>query len=159
MRLTRPHVARLTLPAGKSEIIVFDEALPGFGVRLRAGGKRTWVAQYRIGAKQRRVSLGSVEAVDPDEARKLARSTLAKAHLGTDPQAEKAEARAKAALTLGPMIETYLATHAADRLKPKTLHDASRVLRLCWKPLHGTPLHRIAPPGCRRATGGDRGYS
>src|SRR5215212_72433 len=85
MRLTRPNVARLTLPSGKSELIVFDDALPGFGVRLRSGGKRTWVAQYRIGAKQRRVSLGSVETLDPDEARKIAQSTLAKAHLGNDP--------------------------------------------------------------------------
>ena len=49
MRLTRPNVARLTLSSGKSEQIIFDETLPGFGIRLRAGGKRTWIAQYRIG--------------------------------------------------------------------------------------------------------------
>jgi hypothetical protein len=41
MRLTRPAVAALTLPAGKSELLVFDDALPGFGVRIRSGGKRT----------------------------------------------------------------------------------------------------------------------
>src|SRR6476659_8313647 len=108
VRLTRPHVARLSLPLGKSELIVFDDALPGFGIRLRAGGKRTWIAQYRLGLKQRRVSLGTVEALDPDEARKRAKSTLAKAHLGSDPQAEKAEARAKAVVTLGTTVETYL---------------------------------------------------
>src|SRR3954463_9424054 len=95
MRLTRPNIARLALPAGKSETIVFDDALPGFGVRLRAGGKRTWIAQYRLGAKQRRITLGNVEAVDLDEARKRAKDALAKVQLGADPQTEKADARAR----------------------------------------------------------------
>src|SRR5215218_105987 len=96
MRLTRPNVARLAVPPGKAEIIVFDEALPGFGVRVRLGGKRTWIAQYRLGSKQRRVTLGTTEAVDPDEARRRARSVLGLVHNGDDPQARKAEARARA---------------------------------------------------------------
>lgn len=49
MRLTKANVARLTIPEGKTESIVFDDAMAGFGVRLRAGGKRTWIAQYRLG--------------------------------------------------------------------------------------------------------------
>ena len=49
MKLTKASVERLKLPEGKSEIIVFDDDLAGFGVRIRAGGKRTWVAQYRLG--------------------------------------------------------------------------------------------------------------
>jgi hypothetical protein len=40
MQLTKPNLARLTLPEGKCDMIVFDESMPGFGVRLRAGGKR-----------------------------------------------------------------------------------------------------------------------
>src|SRR5215203_5593751 len=119
MRLTRPNIARLALPSGKSEIIVFDDALPGFGVRLRAGGKRTWIAQYRLGAKQRRITLGTVEAVDPDDARKRAKDALAKAQLGGDPQAEKADARARASVTLGAVAERYLAV-AKGRLRPRS---------------------------------------
>ncbi|MFL5022678.1 MAG: Arm DNA-binding domain-containing protein, partial [Microvirga sp.] len=69
MRLTKPNVARLTLPPGKSEFLVFDDALPGFGLRIRAGGKRTWIAQYRVGSKQRRVSIGTVETLNADKAR------------------------------------------------------------------------------------------
>ena len=66
-------------------------ALPGFGLRLREGGKRTWIVQYRVGAKQRRVTLGTVETLNADEARKRARSALSKVHLGHDPQLEKGE--------------------------------------------------------------------
>ena len=40
MKLTSKTAAALTLPAGKSEVIVFDDDIPGFGVRLRAGGER-----------------------------------------------------------------------------------------------------------------------
>ena len=73
MRLSRQNVSTLTLPLGKSEVIIFDEVLPGFGLRIRAGGKRVWIAQYRMGAKQRRITIGSVQAIDPDEARRRAK--------------------------------------------------------------------------------------
>jgi hypothetical protein len=55
MKLSNASIAGLTLPAGKSELLVFDDTLPGFGIRIRAGGKRTWIAQYRVGTKQRRL--------------------------------------------------------------------------------------------------------
>src|ERR1700722_4392306 len=93
MRLTTANLARLQFPAGKSEMIVFDEALPGFGVRLRSGGKRTWIAQFRVGTKQRRIALGTTETVDPDSARKRAKEALAKVSLGRDPQTEKDQAK------------------------------------------------------------------
>src|SRR5215212_3265339 len=143
MRLTRPNVSRLVLPPGKAEQIMFDDTLPGFGIRIRAGGKRTWIAQYRIGRQQRRVTIGSVETVDLEDAKRRAREILAKVHLGGDPQTEKAESKASAALTLGAISEIYLERYAAARLKPKTLADTSRYLRVSWKPLHGLPLNKI----------------
>ena len=142
MRLTRPNVARLSLPPGKGEAIVFDDALPGFGIRLRAGGKRTWIAQYRLGAKQRRITLGTVETVDPDEARKLARSALAKVQLGGDPQAEKADSRARASVTLGVIADSYLA-RAQGRLKPRSYEEVERHLKRHWKPLHELAIANV----------------
>jgi hypothetical protein len=81
MRLNKATVDRLELPPGKTELIVFDEGLPGFGLRIRAGGKRTWIAQYRLGSKQRRVTLGTVNTFEADEARKHARDALARVQL------------------------------------------------------------------------------
>jgi integrase len=143
MRLTRPNVARLTVPAGKTEILVFDEALPGFGVRVRIGGKRTWIAQYRLGSKQRRVTLGTTDTVDCDEARRRAKSVLAAVHLGDDPQARRAEARARASTTLGTVVPNYLERFAAQRLRPKTLRETRRYLDVSWKPLHGLELNHV----------------
>ena len=51
-----------SLPAGKTDVIDFDDSMPGFGYRLRigAGGKvlRSWVCQYRHGGATRRLLLG-----------------------------------------------------------------------------------------------------
>lgn len=143
MRLTRPNVARLAVPPGRTEIIVFDEALPGFGVRVRLGGKRTWIAQYRLGSKQRRVTLGTTDTLDPEEARRRARSVLGAVHNGDDPQAKKAEARARASITLGTVAANYLERFAAERLRPKTLAETRRYLMVSWKPLHGLGLNAI----------------
>jgi hypothetical protein len=70
LKLTDSAVSGIKLTQGKSELIVFDEILPGFGVRIRAGGKRSWVVQYRNGRQQRRLSLGTVGTIDAAEARK-----------------------------------------------------------------------------------------
>ena len=59
MKLTQATVARLKLPAGKGEAIHFDDDVPCLGLRLREGGSRTWIVQYRVGKKQRRLTLGS----------------------------------------------------------------------------------------------------
>jgi hypothetical protein len=143
MRLTKATIPQITLAEGKSERIVFDEALPGFGIRVRAGGKRTWIVQYRVGVKQRRVTIGTVETVDPEEARKRAKTALSKIHLGADPQADKVEAKSQASVTLGKVAEDYLTRHASQRLKPRSLVDVQRYLRQHWGPLSGRPLQKI----------------
>ena len=142
MRLTKPAVAKLAVPLGKDEILVFDDDLPGFGVRVRFGGKRTWIVQYRMGAKQRRVSLGPVSTLELDEARRRAKATLAKVHLGLDPQAEKREVRVQASITLAVVAKRYL-EFAELRLKPRSLGDVRRYLTRHWSPLAESPIGRI----------------
>jgi hypothetical protein len=49
VKLDSNAIAMISL-AGKRDLIVFDEDMPGFGLRLRASGdrvRRSWVAQYR----------------------------------------------------------------------------------------------------------------
>ena len=50
MRFNQKTIAGVVLPAGKSELVVFDEDLPGFGLRIRASGARSWVYQFRSAA-------------------------------------------------------------------------------------------------------------
>jgi hypothetical protein len=143
LKLTKTSIATLTLPPGKPDAIFFDSEVPGFGLRLRAGGSRKWIVQYQLhGHLQRRLTIGSVAVFDPDQARKVAREMLAKARLGQDPQAEKLEARVAAKQTLGSVIERYLA-EKGSKLRPGSQREIRRYLLKYWKPLHGMPLHKI----------------
>jgi integrase len=148
MKLTRANVSQLKLPPEKSEIILFDADLPGFGIRLRSGGKRTWIVQYRVGAKQRRVTLGTVNVptgtgtLGPDEARKAAGERLAQVTLGGDPQKAKHQTRRDAQLTFYSLIARYLA-HKRGNLRPRTYEGVERYLKHHWMPLHGLPVTEI----------------
>jgi len=99
MKLTKANVDRLKLSSSKKEIIVFDETLPGFGLHIRGGGKRSWVAQYRLGSKQRRVTLGTVETLDRTKRVRGPRARSQRSILGVDPQLEKAQGKTQAAVT------------------------------------------------------------
>ena len=145
MRLTKGNLAKLSLPAGKSESIVFDDELPGFGVRTRAGGKRTWIAQYRLGTKQRRITFGTPETLDADKARDRAKTILAQVVLGEDPQNSKAEAKAQAAVTFRAVLPQYLA-HVEARQRPGHHADTRRYFERHWAPLHGLALSSIDRP-------------
>ncbi len=125
--LNKRSIATLSLDRGKTDQIFFDDDLPGFGLRMRAGGRRSWIVQYRVGALQKRLTLGSVAALDADKARKAARAQLAKVTLGGDPQAAKAEEKARAKHTLGAVAIQYL-EHAQSRLKPKTHYESNSLL-------------------------------
>jgi integrase len=144
MKLTKEVVTALTLPPGKIDHFEWDEALPSFGVRLR-GKAKTWVVQYRIGAQQRRESLGDVRKITLEDARKIARQRFAQVELGVDPAVERARARA-AALTLAVVSNRYLEAKK-DVMRPNTYKAAERYFRIHWKPLHDRPIEGAAKIG------------
>jgi integrase len=144
MKLTKDTVTALTLPPGKSDHFEWCEAMPGFGVRLRGSAKR-WVVQYRIGAQQRRESLGDVRKVTLEDARKIARQRFAQVELGVDPAAERAQARATA-LTLAVVSNRYLEAKK-DVMRPNTYSAAERYFRAHWKVLHNRPIEGAAKIG------------
>jgi integrase len=154
MKLTEAAVKTLALPPGVGDKILFDDALPGFGLRIREGGKRTWIVQYRVGAKQRRVTLGTTATLDAEKARKAAKTALSKTHLGQDPQAEKLEARAQAAVTLGSVVDTYLERYATKRLKASTLTDVERYLRRHWGALSRLQARKVTRADVAARLGG-----
>src|SRR5208283_4197555 len=144
MKLTNASVTGLKLPVGKSERLVFDDSLAGFGLRIRVGGKRTWIAQYRLGRQQRRLTLGTVEAIDAVEARKRAKDALARVQLGQDPQAEKAAERVPQSreMTLGELVERYL-PRAERKLKASSYAGVVLHLQKHWKPLHTHEIRNL----------------
>jgi integrase len=147
MKLTQSNAMQQKLPPGKTDAIFFDDDIPGFGLRIRTGGKRTWIIQYRVGAKQRRLTLGTVDRLGADQARKAAKVRLARVELGGDPQHEKHEARAAAAYTVGKLVEDYLARRhhetGKNRLRKSSYEATELYLRKHWKPLHGLQASKV----------------
>ena len=73
------------------EFFWWDTELPGFGLRVFAGGSRSWFIQFRQRGKQMRITLGRPPEVRAEEARTLARAQLAKVMLDGLPVAQKAK--------------------------------------------------------------------
>ena len=146
MKLDAKTVASLRLD-GKTDAIFFDDALPGFGFRLRAGagGKvlRTWVVQYRRAGATRRVLLGSAEVLTSERARAAAKEVLAKVTLGQDPSADRADRQAKDKLTFARAVAEFLESKRRH-LRPNTFAETTRYLTGGYfKPLHNMPLDAI----------------
>jgi integrase len=145
MKLTNTSIAQFRLPSGKSEHIEWDDAMPGFGLRIRGEGKkehRTFVAQYKIGTKQRRITLGNVAKVALEDAKGRARIIFGKVAGGEDPANEKAEAREAASHTLGSVIKRFLEANEPG-LKASSYRETKRHLEAHWKPLHDLALSSI----------------
>ena len=153
MKLTQGNIVKVRREAGDKDYIEWDEALPGFGLRVR-DGRCTWIVQYKIGAKHRRVTLGSTEMLTAEEARngwidpqtqerrKGASKILADARDGFDHAAARVARREKAAETLGVVIANYLAARKTA-LRPRAYKETSRHLEKYWKPLHDVSLHSL----------------
>jgi integrase len=142
MRLTIAEIRNLGLKGGSAEAIVFDDDVPGFGVRIRAGGSKVFVFQYKTGAKQRRLTLGPVTALDLGKARDAARDLYAKVRLGGDPAGEKMQARLRAGETFEAIAALYL-RHQEARLRPRSYVQVQRHLSLYARPLHRLGLEKI----------------
>jgi hypothetical protein len=105
------------LKAKDGEYFVWDNSLAGFGVRVQSTGARSYVVKYRAGsgrgAPTRRLTLGKVGTLTPDEARTLAKKTLGSVAHGADPAAQKAAD--KRVSTLSEVGEQFLTEHVAAK--------------------------------------------
>jgi integrase len=146
MKLTAKTTAAAKLPAGKTDLIHFDDALPGFGFRIRSSGgqlRRSWVVQYRRAGGTRRLLLGSAEVLSANRARAAAKEVLAKVALGEDPQADKIARRAQDEHTLRAVAGDYLAARAKV-VRPNTYRELERYLTGAhFKPLHNMAIDQI----------------
>ena len=135
-------VTRTKVRRGKRDVIIFDDAMPAFFVRVFESGKASFGVQFRVGHQQRRMSLGPVVPRALAEARRLAHEALAKARLGQDVQADKKAAAAKQRINLGVLIPRYIAARRGE-LRARTLSETERYLNGPWRPLHDMAIDAI----------------
>jgi integrase len=168
MKLTVQTTAGLKLPTGAAEKIFWDDELKGLGIRLREGGSRTWIYQFKVGAKQRRMTLGPVTRESFSTIRDKNRAVIklgirdqvdqlkSKVRLGEDPAATKANARIAASETFGATLQRFLA-YQRGRLRPRTYPDLERHLLKHSRMLHGLQLTQISRRDIATVIGAVRG--
>jgi integrase len=141
-----PAIQEAFAASDRADKIYFDDDLPGFGLRLRRGGRRgTWVCRYEYAGIQRKLTLGNTALLAPDDARELAKKAMAyKDWFGQDPQIKKAEERTKAKITLRYIAQQYLHAKEREGLRPKSISEAKRYLLKSFRPLHNLPVHQIS---------------
>lgn len=131
-RLTKRGVDALE-PAG-SDVFAWDDALPGFGLRVTPGGIRTYIVQYRFAGRTRRMAIGRHGRLTAEQARKIAAGHLAAVAAGRDPSAERRLARETAAApaTLSEVAKAWKVHQEArvtkGKLKSRTLAEYGRQL-------------------------------
>jgi integrase len=134
--------ARLRVPVCERDMLVFDDALPGFFIRKFQSGKASYGVKYNVGRQQRRLTLGAVVPGVLAEMRKKASDILARARLGQDVVGEKRAAAGKHFITLGEIVPKYLAARESE-LRPKSYVETQRYLERAWQPLHEHAIDTI----------------
>jgi integrase len=148
MNLNARNVTALRMPSGKTDHIEWDDALSGFGYRLRAGagGKllRSWVAQYRRAGGSRRITLGNAAVLSGEQARKEAKKVLGRVAIGEDPQADRIDRRDRDQHSFKAVVEEYLKAKQPN-VRPRTHVELTRYLLTgtYFRPLRGLPVDSI----------------
>jgi hypothetical protein len=134
-----------TIEPQPTEFFIWDESIPGFGLRVMPSGRKSFVVQYRAGRRPRRMSLGPSTVLTCDQARTRAITIIAAVKNGEDPAADRAAKRNAA--TVSDLAERFDKEHIAVRLKASTAKEYRGNLRRFILPALG----RLAVPEITRA--------
>ncbi len=93
--------------ARAKDYVIWDDELPGFGLRIFVSGKRSYVIQYRSTGRSRRYTIGLHGVWTPETARQEAKVLFGRIARGDDPAAER-QLNHKA-VTIKELCELYLA--------------------------------------------------
>jgi len=74
---------------GERDYFIWDDDLPGFGLRVFASGKRSYLVQYRARGRTRRFTIGAHGVWTPETARTQARVLLGRVAQGENPAEER----------------------------------------------------------------------
>jgi integrase len=125
-----PKLTKRTVDAAEvrsSDYFIWDDELPGFGLRVLPSGRKRYVVQYRAGRRSRRISLGPSTVLACEQARNQAMTIIAAARNGEDPAAKRDTDRE--AITVTELADRFDKEHIALRVKASTGKEYRRNLK------------------------------
>jgi integrase len=114
--------------------ITYDTDVAGFGVRVTSAGARAFILNYRVGGRERRITIGSFPDWSVSAAREHAKGLKRRIDQGQDPMGERHEERA--APTIDTLADRFEAEHLAKR-RAATQKDYRSILKLHIRPKLG----------------------
>src|ERR1700704_4472383 len=143
IKLTKSAIDALPTPS--SDVVYWDAAYPGFGVKITPKGRKAFIVLYRTGGAGsylRRYTIGPYGRVTLHQARIAAQKVFAAKLEGRDPAAEKREAKRRVA---ADRVDDLLENFIAQRLsKNRSVAEISRLLRReVGKPWAGRSIHEL----------------
>lgn len=141
--MTDQRITKRTVDALKSngsEFTIWDDAVTGFGVRVRPTGAKSYVVVYRAGsgrgAPVRRYTIAPVGKIAPDHARARAKVILGAVAHGHDPADQKSTERGTPTVT--EVADRFMAEHVEAKRKAGTAEFYRDILDRIVKPAVGT---------------------
>jgi integrase len=143
IKLTKSAIDALSAPS--SDIVYWDAAYPGFGVKITPKGRKVFIVLYRTGgagSPLRKYTIGPYGRVTLHQARVAAQKVFAAKLEGRDPAVERREAKRR---VVADRVEDLLEAFIAQRLsKNRSVAEVSRLLRReIAQPWAGRSIHEL----------------
>lgn len=139
VKLTKTSVAQLESPL-TGQRIVRDSELSGFGVRITAAGRKSFILEKRIKGRVRRITIGRDGELTVAEARNRAQQLLGQIALGEDPVAKRRQELARG-VSLAEAYRDFLKSR--PRLSEATRRDYDRTFNVILSDWQHRPLHTL----------------
>jgi integrase len=118
------------LPTLAKEVVYWDAACPGFGVKVTPAGRKVFVVLYRTGgagSRLRKYTIGPYGRVTLHQARVSAQKVFAAKLVGRDLATEKRAARKRMTVDrVEDLLEAYIAQHVSQN---RSARGTSQMLR------------------------------
>lgn len=139
IHFTKQTVDALPVPTGGKRIFYYDDKIRGLCIQITSNGTKTFYLFYRVNGQPRRFKLGECDwqLLPMERVRRLAEKALGQVVSGSDPTAEKREARQrtyeakvaeierrKLSMTFGELFRRYIDEYA--RVHVKTWEEAAK---------------------------------